>query len=648
MTSIKAIAQDSSPDDEYLASLERSVRMNRGAALVPKELEKDTGLVEQAGLQGLQLQLLFPLKVIPLSLSSVSNDLRLFVVFTWATKGWRQAPRILRTSGPDPGLFTNQHTFENKYIYKATSRAQIDEAIAEGYDFYLNFRWGTTDDAIAGIEAIEYFESFNLPSAGLHSEERRRSKFDFFAKAKQRGVLHVEMAYSGKMLQLCEQGGWYNQLICERIVQFLARYDEKIDHVVCLSGLESLSVEELDFVLSRCFQLARGSITLGTSLAKQADSIKSLGGASYLHDRHTTIDYLTFEVKFHPETHVELLRYQDDPTLYTKLQELAVQAFHANKMAGRTWCNVDIRVPPPGQGEPVVLEVNPMPAVFLPLDHEWEDIAIRESFPGGHRALINMMIASHLLRRRAHEEKLNRVAEVYDNVSVKYDDTIAKLPQVSAIYRKILDLVDFSQGTILELGAGTGLFGRALAEEMQQRTTPPDSDSDSASSNNQTPSSSSSSLSPRPYSLTGIELSQGMAEKCRQTGVYEKIHHGAVQAILPTLGPFDHILSLSVLYFLPPVDFSLTMVRSFQLARKSLVVWIDEIPETYTAKLLEMGPPHSHMIGYNHLEDMEKTFCNSPPPRWKLAEKFRQSGWHSPVTGVEVYVTVYHFQRETS
>jgi hypothetical protein len=28
------------------------------------------------------------------------------------------------------------------------------------------------------------------------------------------------------------------------------------------------------------------------------------------------VDYLTFEVKFHPETHVELLRYQDDPTLY--------------------------------------------------------------------------------------------------------------------------------------------------------------------------------------------------------------------------------------------------------------------------------------------------------------------------------------------
>ncbi|PKX94067.1 uncharacterized protein P174DRAFT_420626 [Aspergillus novofumigatus IBT 16806] len=142
---------------------------------------------------------------------------------------------------------------------------------------------------------------------------------------------------------------------------------------------------------------------------------------------------------------------------------------------------------------------------------------------------------------------------------------------------------------------------RALGYPRVPGTTPPDSDSDSASSNIQTPSSSSSSSSPEPYSLT------------------------AVQAILPTLGPFDHILNLSVLYFLSPVDFSLTMVRSFQLARKSLVGWIDEIPETYMAKLLEMGPPHSHMIGFNQLEDMEKMFCNLPPPGWKLAEKFRQS-----------------------
>ncbi|GAQ10651.1 hypothetical protein ALT_7972 [Aspergillus lentulus] len=80
-----------------------------------------------------------------------------------------------------------------------------------------------------------------------------------------------------KLLQLCEQGGWYNQRICERIVEFLARYYQKVDHILSLSGFESMSVEELDFVLSRCFQLAKSSIKLGTRQAKQADSVKSFG-----------------------------------------------------------------------------------------------------------------------------------------------------------------------------------------------------------------------------------------------------------------------------------------------------------------------------------------------------------------------------------
>ncbi|GFF26510.1 hypothetical protein IFM58399_01439 [Aspergillus lentulus] len=543
----------------------------------------------------------------------------------------------------DPGNFTDQHTFDHVWIHKHAAKEQIDEAVSKGYDFYFNF----------------------MPAlVGQRSEVLERSKNDLYKDARALGYprvpgtsnypLFVKAASSCASQFITEKSLCRNR---EELVQSLAILQEALAAGRALAGRPSEAIRTTtvvdgipipeDVVVQEYVSGWDHSVVV----IEVGDCPVALAPERYVYPTGFTpyADYLTFEVKFHPETHVELLRYQDDPTLYTKLQELAVQAFHANKMAGRTWCNVDIRVPPPGQGEPVVLEVNPMPAVFLPRDHEWEDVAIRESFPGGHRALINTMIASHLLRRRAHEEKLHRIAEVYDNVSSKYDENIAKVTRLPAIYRKIVARVDLSQGTILELGAGTGLFGRALAQEMQQGTTPPDSDSDSASSNNRTPSSSSSSSSsPRPYSITGIELSQGMAQKCRQTGVYEEVHHGAVQAILPTMGPFDHILSLSVLYFLPPVEFSLAMVRSFQLARKSLVVWIDEIPETYTAKLLEMGPPHSHMIGYNHLEDMEKTFCNPPPPGWKLAEKFRQSGWQSPVTGVEVYVTVYHFQREMS
>jgi hypothetical protein len=183
-------------------------------------------------------------------------------------------------------------------------------------------------------------------------------------------------------------------------------------------------------------------------------------------------------------------------------------------------------------------------------------------------------------------------------------------------------------------------------EQSMHRSPITDSGWDSTSGDEKSASSSLDTKSSEAYSLTGIELSKGMAEQSRKTGVCEKVHHGSIQAILPTIGPFDHNVSISVLYFLSPEDFSLAMVRSFQLARKSLIVSIDEVPGSYTAKATQMGPPHCHMIGYNHLEDMEKTFCNPPPPGWKLTEKFRQSAWNSPSTGIEVYMTTYCLERD--
>jgi hypothetical protein len=87
------------------------------------------------------------------------------------------------------------------------------------------------------------------------------------------------------------------------------------------------------------------------------------------------------------------------------------------------------------------------------------------------------------------------------------------------------------------------------------------------------------------------------------------------------------------------------MVRAFQLARKSVVVCLDETHDDYEAKLIEMGAPHSYMVGYNHLAQIEKTFCTPAPPAWSLTKKFRLSAWHSPVTGIEVYAKVFCFER---
>lgn len=107
-------------------------------------------------------------------------------------------------------------------------------------------------------------------------------------------------------------------------------------------------------------------------------------------------EFFRFDVKFHPENHVELLRREEHLVLFHHFQKMALQAFRASEMTGRNWGDVDIRVPE--NGDPTVIEVNPIPNIFQPHEYEWENICIRECFPGGHVALLNSVITTQLIR----------------------------------------------------------------------------------------------------------------------------------------------------------------------------------------------------------------------------------------------------------
>ena len=94
--------------------------------------------------------------------------------------------RVEDTEGlwSDPGLYIAEHTFEYRCIKKDTAEAQIDAAVAEGFQFYINFMWGMLDDNFAGIAAIKYLESLHLPFAGIRSFERERTKYQFYVEAR--------------------------------------------------------------------------------------------------------------------------------------------------------------------------------------------------------------------------------------------------------------------------------------------------------------------------------------------------------------------------------------------------------------------------------------------------------------------------------
>nr|BAV32143.1 hypothetical protein [Sordaria araneosa] len=76
---------------------------------------------------------------------------------------------IAKTTFPDLGAFTDQHTFKNLFLGLDNWKSQIDAAVAEGYDFYFHFFGSTVDKPLWALEACRYFESLGLPWSGIPS-----------------------------------------------------------------------------------------------------------------------------------------------------------------------------------------------------------------------------------------------------------------------------------------------------------------------------------------------------------------------------------------------------------------------------------------------------------------------------------------------
>ncbi|KAL6351860.1 hypothetical protein LRP88_14670 [Fusarium phalaenopsidis] len=208
----------------------------------------------------------------------------------------------------DPGRYVKQHNFHHRFIDKANYRQQIDAAVAEKLDSYINFMWGQPEDEVAGVETTEYFESLNVPFIGL-----------------------------------------------------------------------------------------RGP-------------------------------------------------------------------FQANDMAGGSWGNVDIRIKP--DGKPVVIEVNPMPAVFLPLDFGYEETVIWNSSPGEYRALLNIMMASYMMRSETYDNvRQDLIGKVYNRVALQYDAQYNPQSSAEEVFGRLLSKFNFD-GSLLDIACGTGLFGRLIRAEQ--------------------------------------------------------------------------------------------------------------------------------------------------------------------------------------
>lgn len=535
-------------------------------------------------------------------------------------------------NGMDPALYTDQHKFEDRWIQKDSAKEQIDAAVAEKFDFYFNFMWGQEDDEFAGVEACRYVESLGLPVVGANTKALLDSKIEFYKNAQALGYPRVP-GTSNYPLFVKPSLGFGSALITEKCL--CQDRDELLNCLEILNealqptrkstdgAAESLSPSTVvdgipipdDIVVQEFIQ----GWDYIVEVIEMGDYPVALSPEKYVYPKHFRPgrDFLHADMRFHPETGIRVLTEKENPVLFRTLQEMAVQAFKANNMRGQTWAQIDIRVPE--SSEPAVIDANPMGNLFCTGNHKTEDIAVEESFPGGHRAFINSVISSQLIQLGHAKPRQAEIAEAYTAYSHKYKDSFDCRHAMDPFYEEVILSLDLP-GAVLELGSGTGKFGRLLKHGKQ----------------------SSETLG----TLAGIELSPGMIQLCQQTNAYSELHQGPVEEILPPIDACDHIVSFFTLFHLSPEIFSMVMARSFQLARKSIAITVDEITEGHNRRLEEMGSPFSSMKGFNHSTEMQKTFCHPPPRGWKLVKTNAALAWSFPEMGCDIQSTLYVFETQ--
>ncbi|PLB35189.1 uncharacterized protein BDW47DRAFT_133789 [Aspergillus candidus] len=530
------------------------------------------------------------------------------------------------------GDYTSQHTFENRLIHLKTANEEIDALVAEGFDFYINFLWGSLDDPVAGIQASQYFESLGVPSAGVRSWERSRNKNAFYENARKRGAprvpgtkqfpLFVKPANGCASLMIDENSVCNNE---DELTDALRRINKQL-HPFRLQRAKALGLPDPglrahaeshhpatlhsdDIVIQEYIEGRDYGVTvieMGASALALNPYVMRTKAVSQKKN------ILTFDLKFDPETRVELIKRNDNPTLFDQLQQAALEAFEAGMFRGsHMGCDVDFRVRP--NGEVFVIEANPQPADFLPQDSNFQDLPISEGLPGGHMAVVNVFIANHFLRHGAPKGS-SKVADAYDSIAHKYDGDGDTHSQDKANFEHIVKCFDFT-GSVLDIACGTGFFGRILAANRSQKD----------------------------YSLVGFDISEEMANICRETKIYDEVYIDGMQTCLLNYrnqDEIDHIICFGAAHFLSREGFTFFMVLCFVLAKKSITIAIDEIPDTYNEHLRQIG--HGHMHSVNHLETMEGF---KEPRGWRLVNRQRQYSWTSPTTGDDVFSTFFRFER---
>ena len=161
--------------------------------------------------------------------------------------------------------------------------------------------------------------------------------------------------------------------------------------------------------------------------------------------------------------------------------------------------------------------------------------------------------------------------EFYDDYAPKYDDVL-KDPKCNGqhVYEaaKIFHQYNYHQGSILDIGCGTGL----LSELLQGN-----------------------------FEYTGIDISSKILDYAAKRG-YQTIHR-SIETALPEIedNSYDFVFCLGSLLFIEDVKTAVEHI--YRVARQAILISLDETTEEYIKKFAVPVYNHSKITVKNAIED---------------------------------------------
>ena len=186
--------------------------------------------------------------------------------------------------------------------------------------------------------------------------------------------------------------------------------------------------------------------------------------------------------------------------------------------------------------------------------------------------------------------------EFYDKLADNYDDTL-KDSKVNAQHVnegvKIFHRHNHNQGNILDIGCGTGNLSELLQGDFE---------------------------------YTGIDISGKMLDYAAQRG-YKTIHKPIETALADIDSQsYDYVFSLSSLLCVE--DAATAIEHMYRIARKTILISLDETTEEYIKNFVVPVYDHSKIVVKNAIED------------------YFIVGWTSPTTGIPIQTRMIYIEQQ--